>query len=134
MAVFSGYGGLVRISGTPATVVEIDKWSLDVKRKQGDSASFGDAWDEKTPLTGSWTARCSGRLDTSDTNGQVVLQNAALNGTGITDLRLYVDYTNTKYYKGNAVVDTVAISADRGGFVDVDFTLEGNGSIAYFTS
>ena len=127
MAVLVGYNGAAKISTN--TIAEIDKWSLDVKRKQGDSASFGDAWDEKTPLTGSWTARCSGRLDTGDTNGQVALQNAVLNPTSAIALRLYVNGTN--YYSGNAWVDTLAISADRGGFVDVDFTCEGTGQLSY---
>lgn len=46
----------------------------------------------------------SGLMDTSDTTGQVAIENACVSGTKITDFRLYVN--DTEYWASDTVNDT----------------------------
>lgn len=126
MAALAGTGGSVKI-GTN-TVAEIGEWSVDIGLDSYDVSAFGDAWKRFISGLKGWTGSAGGRLDMTDTNGQVAIQNAILNGTTVT-LRLYVD--STKYYSGTAYITQASYSASVGGTVDASFSFTGTGSLTY---
>jgi len=128
MAILAGWGGSVKIETN--AVAELDNWSVDIKRKLGDSSAFGDEWDKRSPLTAGWTAKASGRLDEADTNGQVALQTHIL-GTSSASLTLDLLVDATHKYYGEAFLTGMTVNTVRDGFVEVDFSFEGDGALAY---
>ncbi len=88
MAALHGKGGKVKISTN--TVAELDNWSLDIDRDEHEVTAFGDSglpfkrW--VAGLVGA-TGKFGGRLDMTDTNGQV-----ALFGNLTSDSTLSVDF------------------------------------------
>lgn len=126
MAALAGLSGSVKV-GTN-TVAEIAEWSLDIGLDTSDVSAFGDSWKRFVAGLRSWSGSATGRWDMTDTNGQVALQNAILNGTTVT-LRLYVNGTN--YYSGTAYITGGSESASVSGTVDVDFSFTGTGALSY---
>lgn len=126
MAALAGTGGSVKLGSN--TVAEIGEWSLDIGLDTNEVSAFGDSW--KRFITGlkGWTGSATGRFDQTDTNGQVALQNALLNGTTVS-IRLYVNATN--YYSGTAYITQESPKASVGGTVDVDFSFTGTGALSY---
>ena len=127
MTILAGYGGSVKIE--EHAVAELDNWSVDIKRKLGDSSAFGDEWDRRSPLTVGWTAKAAGRLNEADADGQVVLQTHILGNPVSLTLDLLVDATH-KFF-GEAFLSGMTVNTVRDGFIEVDFTFEGNGALAY---
>jgi hypothetical protein len=118
------------------TVAQMAEWALNIASENVGEAEFGDDWDRTVGsalLT--WTATVSGFASVTDSNGQDVLEAAALLGTKLTTLRFYVDATN--YWTSDTGTDATAgafieswnITAPRGGVVGIEITIKGTGPL-----
>jgi predicted secreted protein len=126
MAPVVGYNGKVMVGA--ATVAEIGEWSLDIEAEMLDTTKFGDQWKAAIAGLKSWSGSFAGRFDTADATGQIALQSATLGGTTVA-LKLYTDATHN--YSGTAFITTTSPKAAVDGTVDVDFSFEGTGTLAY---
>jgi len=129
MAVFTGYGGSVKV-GT-ATIAELGEWSLDIGVDTQETESFGDQWKEYVATLKEWSGSCSGRWDMTDTAGQKALQDALLGGTTVT-IKFYID--STKNYSGTAIIEKISVKSSVDGVVEVDFSFKGTGALTYTAS
>ncbi len=125
MAVLIGKDGAVKLGAN--AVAELDNWTLNIDIDLTKTTSFGDAWREQTGTIKSWTAKASGRLDISDTNGQVALRTAVLGGSTVSP-SLFVDATH--YFSGTAWAK-MSIKTQTEGVAEVDFDFEGTGALTY---
>lgn len=127
MAQLIGYAGKVTIGAN--TAAELKNWKMDLGADMQDVTVFSTTgW--KTFLAGlkEWSGSAEGNFDMTDTNGQLALQNALINGTSVA-LKLYVNATN--YYSGTAFVKKVAPEAAVDGVVSVAFDFQGSGALTY---
>ncbi len=129
MAAIAGKGGSAKITASN-TIVEVESWSLDIDGGLVDSHSLGDSWAESTQTIKRATGTINVRWDLpNDANGQTALQTALLNGTDITDLRLYTNATN--YYAGNAKVENATIDTSVDDLVTATFSIRSEGAWTY---
>ena len=127
MAQLIGYAGKVYIGAN--AVAELKNWKMDLSVDMADTTVFSTTgWKSNIPGLKEWSGSAEGNLDMTDTNGQLALQNALLNGTSIT-LKLYVD--GTHYYSGTAYVKKLAPEAAVDGVVSVAFDFQGSGAVTY---
>jgi len=125
MAVLKGNAASLKL--TTNTVAEMQSWELSVEQEFADTTSFLDTFREQTPTFATWTATAAGKMDQSDTQGQVALQTAWLAGSTVTP-RFYID--GTHYYSGSAYVSaTVGAAVD--GIVEINYSFSGAGTLTY---
>jgi len=125
MAVLKGNAASLKLSTN--TVAEMQNWELSVEQEFQDTTSFLDTFREQTPTFATWTATAAGKVDTTDTNGQVALQTAWLAGSTVTP-RFYID--STHYYSGTAYV-SANVGAAVDGIVEINYSFQGAGTLAY---
>jgi hypothetical protein len=97
---------------------------------------FGTIWGKKVPGMQDWSATIEGFYDPADTDGQDVLQDAALAATKLTDLRFYID--NTSYWAPDQAADSangafitgLNVAHDKAGVAALTINLVGYGAIA----
>src|SRR5438552_4624947 len=106
MATFAGKGGSVKIGAN--TVAEIDEWTLTTNADLNEISKFGDAAKSFTPGLYEWNGHFKGRLDMTDTNGQLAIFNQLIAGTILTALHLGV--AGTTNFNGNAWTKTAAFT------------------------
>jgi hypothetical protein len=90
------HGKNAKVVVASATVAEIKEWSLDSGRDKAERTSFGDSGlPSKSYIMGlvDSTAKFSGNLDMTDTNGQVALYNSMTSDATLT-IKLYLDATH----------------------------------------
>jgi len=121
-------GTLASIKLVADTVLNCQSYTLDISQETVDTTKFGDTFRASTPTFATWTATAKGNYDIADSTGQAVLNAAALVGSEIADVRFYVG--TTPYYHGSAYV-SVAISADVGGVIEVNYTFAASGALTY---
>lgn len=127
MAAIIGYAGSVKIGAN--AVAEISNWKLDISADLPDTTSFSSGgW--KTFIAGlkEWSGSAEGNFDPTDTNGQLALQNALLNGTSVT-LNLSVDGTHK--YSGTAYIKKVSPETPVDDKVKISFDFQGSGALTY---
>jgi hypothetical protein len=118
------------------TVAGMGTWSMDgIVVDQIDTTSFGQV--QKTFEAGMQDGgqiTFDGWYDATDTNGQVALRLANLNGTHITTLRLYVN--NTSYWTPKTtnplsyiIVTSYTVSVATADVVKSKFTCKVSGSM-----
>ena len=129
MAAVAGKGGSAKITASN-TITEVESWTGDIDAGLVDSHALGDSWGESTQTIkkGTFTINCRWNID-NDTNGQKALQDAALAGTDITDLRLYTNSTN--YYAGNAKVESFGLATQVEDLVTQTFNIRTEGAWTY---
>lgn len=108
-------------------ILEMNEWSADFERAIEDDTEFGDTWEAGVATIGKWAATIKGRWGIDGTQ-QLALQTAHLAGTTVA-LRLYVNASN--YYSGNAYVTKISPGATVKGLVEVEFSFQGTGALAY---
>lgn len=84
MAALHGKGASVLVAS--ATVAEIDEWNLDIDRSSHDITKFalaGLPWKAFAMGLVGAKVKFQGRLDMTDTNGQVVLFNSLTSDTAL---------------------------------------------------
>lgn len=126
MTALAGKSGSVKIGAN--TVAEIDEWdytpSADILEKTPFLAT------SKSHLVGllDGTASIKGRHDQTDTNGQVALRTAYLNGTQVT-LLLYVSATH--FYTVPVLIKDMQIKTSVKGLVEVTINCQRDGDDTY---
>lgn len=126
MAALAGYGGSAKIGAQ--LVANIGEWDLTADTNMLDVTYFGDQWKDQLAGIHMWSGQLVGRLDASDTQGQIALQNAYLNGTTVS---LSLTGNGTNNYTGTAYIKTLNIKTPASGSVDVTFSIEGTGPLTY---
>lgn len=127
MAIAIGFAGKVMIgANTPA---ELGNWKLDLGADTPETTAFSSTgWKTFVPGLKEWNGSAEGNFDMTDTNGQLAMQNALLNGTSLA-LKLYVDATH--YYSGTAYVKKVSPEAAVDDVVKIAFDFQGSGALTY---
>lgn len=113
-------------------VENMGKWSISIKMDEIDTSVFGSSWGRKIPGMQAWTATIEGFYDPSDTDGQKVLQDAALAATKLTTIRFYIDSTSYWSPSGSgagAYISGVDINHDKAGVAAVTMNIIGFGEI-----
>lgn len=127
MAQLIGYAGKVTLGAN--TAAELKNWKMDLSADMQDVTAFSTTgWKAFLAGLKEWSGSAEGNFDMTDTNGQLALQNALLNGTSVA-LKLYVDAT--RYYSGTAFVKKVAPEASVDGVVSIAFDFQGSGALTY---
>lgn len=120
----AGVGGSVKTGAN--SVANVDNWSLDEKANIEKTTSFGatGSWETNASTLKSWSAKCSGRLDPADTNGQVTF----LNGIGNTfTVAFHCDAT--KNWAGSGILETISPKVAASGLGEVEFSFVGTGQL-----
>ena len=134
MATYVGKDAAFKV-GTD-TVSEMTDWSIEITADVIREDVFGSTWAKKHGLSATdWSATVNGLVDLTDTDGQVVLENAVISGTKLTTLRFYVDGTN--YYTSDTDTDAAAGAyvtsyspgTAQGDVARVSISIEGTGPI-----
>ena len=129
MAAVAGKGGSAKITASN-TVVQVESWTGDIDGGLVDSHALGDSWGESTQTIKKGTATINFRWDfENDANGQKALYDALIEGTDITDLRLYLNGVN--YISGNAKVESVSLNTPVEDLVTGSFNVRSEGAWAY---
>ena len=124
MAAISGNGGSVMIGAI--AVANIGDWTISLKVDKVDSTAYGDTWHKKTTTVKDWTAKFNGKLDSTDTTGQIAL----INGLG-TQVALSFNVDGTHKWTGPGLIDGIDPKSTATGLVDIAFSIDGNGSCVY---
>lgn len=105
MSVYTGKNA--KVSFGTDTILNLSTWTLTIESPLLGEPVFGDEW---SVVAGqgikSATGSLSGLLDTGDTTGQNEMESAAISGTKVVDLRLYVNTTD--YWTSDTGADTDA--------------------------
>lgn len=126
MAALVGFGGNVKVGAN--AVALMDNWELNPSANMLEKTSFQESWKTKLAGLKDWSAKASGRYDFTDTNGQLALWNAFINGTTVA-VSFLVDATH--HLDGTAFVKSPPIKAGVDALIDVEFDLEGTGPLVY---
>ena len=122
MATVAGKIGKVQLGAV--TVAEIDDWTYNPSADVLETTAFGAT--SKTRVAGLMdnSGSFKGRLDTTDTNGQIALRTALLAGT-VVALNLFTDATHA--YRGNAILKGAPAKSGVATLVEVQYDFMGTG-------
>lgn len=122
-------GKICKVTVGASTVAEVGQYSLSgFSRDALDSTAFGDDIKEFTFGVGdAGEISFSGNYDPTDTNGQLIVDSACINGSVFTggDLKFYIDSTSylTVDTGGNILITKCrAIGMDKSGLGTISFT------------
>ena len=129
MAALHGKNASVQVAS--ATVAEIDEWQLDLDRTSHDTTKFGLAglpW--KTFAVGLVGAKVKfqGRLDMTDTNGQVALFNSLTSDTSLT---LTLALSSSHNFSFSAFVEKMSSKAPIKDMDTVSWDMVVTGAVTY---
>ena len=128
-----GKSGKVRIATN--AVVKVRNWSLDIERDQLDDSELGTEWREFLQGIGQWSGSFESAIDPADTNGQLALINAVINGTTTNTLNLLTDDTpssgSKKGFTGNANISSLGVGVDFESIEEGSYSFQGDGAITY---
>jgi len=129
MAALHGKGGAVKL--VAATVAEIDEWQLDVDRATHDITKFalaGLPWKAFAAGLVGGVVKFQGRLDMTDTNGQLALWNSLTNDTALV-MALFLDVTHN--FGFSAFVEKFGGKAPVKDMETVSWDMRVTGAVAY---
>ena len=117
-------GKICKVQVGANTVAELDEWAYNPTADLIEKTPF--LATSKTHLVGLMDGSGSfkGRLDMTDTNGQVALRNAMLAGTQVT-LSLFTDATHK--FSGPAFIKATPLKANVATLVDVQYDFQADG-------
>jgi len=113
------------------TVAEIDEWSLDLDRDVPEKTAFSAGslpWKTFAAGLVGATAKFSGRLDMTDTNGQYALFNNLTSDTPLT-MSLYLDATHN--FGFSCLVKKFGGKASVSDLESVDWDIQITGAVTY---
>lgn len=126
MSTFLGKEGAVYI-GTNA-VAEVRDFSVETTAETVDATVMGSTgdWMVKKATQKSWTASINCYYDSSDTNGQLAMDE----GSEVA-VKLYPEGNTSgkKYYYGQLVITSISRSASFDGLVEISFSGDGTGAL-----
>jgi predicted secreted protein len=131
MAAVAGYGGKVMVGDN--AVAQVRNWSADIQREEIDATHMNDGvggWRSYISGLGSGTGSMDVNWDMSDTNGQLVLQNAVLTPPETAPVvKLYTNSSN--YYTGSIIVTSVNVSVGTDGLAEATVNFRFTGAVTY---
>jgi predicted secreted protein len=125
----SGTGGHVKIGVAGAnTLANINNWTISLKGESKDTTPFGAAGNmrQRTGTLKDWSAKFTGWIDPSDTNGQVALYNGLAS-----TFTFQFDVDAVHHWAGSGVLSglDVATAADDVG--TSAFSVEAAGALTF---
>jgi len=126
MSTFLGKEGAVYIGSN--AVAEVRDFSIETTSEIVDATTMGVSgdWMVKKATQKSWTASVNCYYDSSDTTGQLAMDE----GSEVA-LKLYPEGNTTgkTYYYGQAIITSISRSASFDGLVEISFSADGTGSL-----
>lgn len=129
MAALHGKGGNVKVGAN--TVAEIDDWTLDVDRDTSETTKFGAGslpWKAFAAGLVGAVGKFSGRLDMTDTNGQLALWNSLTSDTPLT-MSFFLDATHN--FGFSCIVEKFGAKSPIKDMETVDWTIKITGAVTY---
>ncbi len=130
MAAVAGYLGTLKLgaSGGANTVANVKDWEIPLAADMYDVSALGNQWKAYIPgLTGA-SAKATVFWDTTDTNGQVAIQNAFLAGTQLT-ANFWLN--GTHYYSSACYIKQIDIKVAVNAAEEASLDLQLTGPISY---
>jgi hypothetical protein len=127
----AGYGGVVKISTN--TVANVKQWELPLGADLYDVSVFGSQWKAYVPGLLGADAKVDVFFDSTDSTGQVAIQNALLTGASVS---LTLTTSNAggataHTYSGTAYVKSIDIKDPVNAPEEASLTLTFSGPISY---
>ncbi len=126
MSTFLGKEGAVYIGSN--AVAEVRDFSVETTAETVDATVMGSTGDfmVKKATQKSWTASVNCYYDSSDTNGQLAMDE----GSEVA-LKLYPEGNTSgkKYYYGQLIITSISRSASFDGLVEISFSGDGTGAL-----
>lgn len=126
-----GRNASVKLDAGVNTVSDLYNWSLDLTSDPITQPVFGDIWSITHGLAvNNWSGSFDGIFDEDDTNGQIALRNAQINGTVVSGVRFYLD-TSTHYYEGDVYITSHNPNTSTDDVARITFNFQGTGELAF---
>lgn len=126
MTTYHGLNGVVKVGGSPSTVLEVTGFEVTEQIDTADDSVQGDTW--KTHLTGlkSWTATIEANAYSGDSTGQATLTVGAS-----VACEFYPEGEGAGLQKlaGSGTVTSRPTRSNKDGIVTVSFSVTGNGAL-----
>ena len=133
MAAVTGKGGTISYDG--GSVATIGNWTIDVDNSLHDITSFTTSaaqWREWIAGLSGWTGAMSGTFDSASTGQNDAFGDALSPASKAAVFEL--DQTAGGKLSGNVYISAMSIGTDIDAPVDVAWTFQGTGSLAYSSS
>ena len=120
-----GKNAVVKIGAN--TIAGLNEASFSASGETIETTTFeSNGWKEKIQGLKEFSMSLSGFYEPTDTNGQVALRDAYMNGTTVT-----IDYLvdGTVGFQGSYLVTSMEIGAGTSGEVSVSYELESTGAL-----
>ena len=126
MATHHGKDGILKSGSND--VAEVVEWSVEETAETADDSAMGDS--ARTHLLGltSWTGRATCHWDETDASGQESFTVGASVSVGFYPEG---DAIGDEKATGTATITGVTVSASLDGIVSREFTMQGNGALAW---
>lgn len=115
-------------SSTNTVVKGEQNYSLTINNALIDTSDKDNAWDTKIASTKNWRLSVTANADTTDAS-QTAFLDSVMEGD---EVEVLIG-TTTDGFKGKGFVESVGESAERGGVVSRDFSIQGNGALTKVT-
>lgn len=123
----AGFGGSVTIGSSVAA--NISSWEAPLASDEYDTSSLGLGWKQYLPGLNGALVKVNAFFDPADTNGQVAMLNAWLNGTLIT-VKLNIGNSG-HFFSGSAYIKQVDVKNPVNNVVTGDYDIQMTGQISY---
>jgi predicted secreted protein len=111
------------------TVVKGEQnYSLTINNALIDTSDKDNDWDTKIAGSKSWSLSVTANADTTDAS-QTAFLDSVMEGD---EIEVLIG-TTTNGFKGEGFVESAGESAERGGVVSRDFSIQGNGALSKVT-
>ena len=133
MAAVTGKGGSIEYDGGP--VVTISNWTIDVDNSLHDITSFTTSvaqWREWIAGLSGWTGAMSGTFNQASTGQFDAFTDALAPASKAAVFEL--DQTAGGKLSGNVYISAMSIGTDIDAPIDVSWTFQGTGALAYSTT
>ena len=130
---YPGKGAKVYVGGTSGNhLMDVNDATFTVNREIVDISAFKeshDGWRDRLTNIGDGGGSMSGFYNVSDTNGQVVLRNAALTGNETSGLVVMASTVSGAGFKCDAFIESFEISPAIEGAVPFTMSFQSNGEV-----
>ena len=133
MAAVTGKGGTITYDGGP--VATISNWTIDVDNSLHDITSFTTSaaqWREWIAGLSGWTGAMSGTFDSASTGQNDAFTDALAPASKSAVFEL--DQAAGGKLSGNVYISAMSVDTDIDAPVDVAWTFQGTGALAYDTT